>query len=372
LRVLHVQKVKGVGGSERHLLSLLPSLRRAGIDAGIVVIASEQAQRFIEPMRLGGVPVQVVSARGSPFSPALLRDLTKLVDHYHPAIVHTHLIHADLHGLAVARRRRVRAVSSIHSAHTFYRREPYRSAMRIAQGFATRTIAISRFAGDYVVDAGVVRAERLRVVPYGIDVSGWLLAPKEREEARRGLGLRPDHVAIGVASRLIDGKGHADVIQAIARLASAVPEIRLVIAGDGPTRVLLESAARQVPGKKIRFEGFVHDVPRFMNAMDVICFPTHPSLGEGFGLAALEAMAASRPVIATSVASLPEVVVDGETGVLVPPGDVGALAAAIEGLAGDPGRRARLGAAAHDRASSTFSLEAMVERTVEVYQEALR
>jgi glycosyltransferase involved in cell wall biosynthesis len=102
-----------------------------------------------------------------------------------------------------------------------------------------------------------------------------------------------------------------------------------------------------------------------------VAFPTQPILGEGFGLAALEAMAAGRPVVATRVASLPEVVADGETGLLVPPGDPEGLADAFARLAADEGLRARLGAAAARRAADCFSLDAMVEATLAVYAETL-
>jgi glycosyltransferase involved in cell wall biosynthesis len=371
MRVLHVQKVKGIGGSERHLLSLLPALRDAGTEVAMVVIASDQAGRFVEKMQETGVPVKVLEARRSPVSPGLALDIGKAIEWYRPELVHTHLIHADVHGQVAARRAGVRAVSSIHSVERFYRREPYRSAAALAHRLAARTIAISRFAGEYMLRAGIVRSERLRVVPYGIDVEGWVLSDDEHLVARRELGVDGDDVIVGIAARLTEGKGHADAIEAVGRVSLDIPRIRLIIAGEGPLRGSLEAAAWAGPKDRVRFVGFVQDVSRFMNAVDVVCFPTRPSLGEGFGLAALEAMAAARPVVATAVASLPEVVLDGETGVLTPPGDVGALADALRRLAVDADERERMGTAGLGRAGSTFSLDAMVRRTNGVYQEAL-
>jgi glycosyltransferase involved in cell wall biosynthesis len=157
----------------------------------------------------------------------------------------------------------------------------------------------------------------------------------------------------------------------VERRSREIPQIRLMIAGEGSLREQLEAAAREVPNDRVRLVGFVQDVPRFMSAVDVVCFPTQPSLGEGFGLAALEAMASSRPVVATAVASLPEVVLDGETGLLVPAGDAGALARALGRLAVDKDERLRMGLAGRRRAGSTFSLAAMVQKTNGVYQEAL-
>ena len=122
----------------------------------------------------------------------------------------------------------------------------------------------------------------------------------------------------------------------------------------------------------MRFTGYVADMRAFMNACDVLAFPTEPSLGEGFGLAALEAMAAGRSVVATRVGSLPEVVDAGRTGLLVGPGAVEELEGALVELAENAPLRSEMGARAQQRARSVFSVEAMIERTVAVYDRALR
>jgi glycosyltransferase involved in cell wall biosynthesis len=178
-------------------------------------------------------------------------------------------------------------------------------------------------------------------------------------------------VAVGIAARLIPGKGHLVLLEAVADARRENPQLRLVVAGQGPLRAELEREAERIAPGATALIGFVEDVRAFMNACDVLAFPTQPALGEGFGLAALEAMACGRPVVATEVASLPELVSDGETGFLVDPRSVGALAAALATLAGDGELRQRLGARGQERARTTFSLERMVERTLAVYQEAI-
>jgi glycosyltransferase involved in cell wall biosynthesis len=121
----------------------------------------------------------------------------------------------------------------------------------------------------------------------------------------------------------------------------------------------------------VRFTGYLPDMRAFMNACDVLAFPTEPRLGEGFGLAALEAMASGRPVVATRVGALPEVVDDRATGLVVSPGAVGELSGALIALARDERLRTELGTRAQRRASRVFSVEAMVERTLAVYGRAL-
>jgi glycosyltransferase involved in cell wall biosynthesis len=182
----------------------------------------------------------------------------------------------------------------------------------------------------------------------------------------------PGDFALGIASRLVAGKGHDVLIPAFARASAELGTIKLLVAGDGPERGRLERMADRccAPGT-VRFVGFVSDIGPFMQACDALAFPTLAELSEGFGLAALEAMAAGRPVIASAVGSLPEVVDDGVTGVLVPPSSVDALGTAIVGLARDPVLRERLGANGATRARKDFPLEKMVRATIDVYEGAL-
>jgi len=370
MKVLHVQKTAGIGGSERHLLSLLPALAGEGIEVRMLIAATGEANRFAAALGARGVPPRAVRA-GPHLNPALVAAVVREVRAFRPDVVHTHLVHADVHGqLALAAGSAVR-VSSVHSTPAFYRREPFRTGARLAGRHAGAVIAISEHVSRFVEEVRLVPPERLHVVHYGIDAAGWPLAEPERRRARERLGLRPGEVAVGIAARLIPGKGHSLLLEALADARRAHPRLRLLVAGGGPLRGELErEAERRAPGATA-FVGFVEDVRAFMNACDVIAFPTQPALGEGFGLAALEAMASGRPVVATEVASLPEVV-SGETGFLVDPRSADELAAALVTLAGDAELRRRLGARGHERARTTFSLERMVERTIAVYRQALR
>jgi glycosyltransferase involved in cell wall biosynthesis len=366
LRVLHVQKVGGMGGSEQHLLTLLPALREAGLDARMLVLGTAEYSRFTEPLRAAGVPTVVVPA-GPDVNPRVIVALLRAIRGFAPDLVHTHLIHADLQGQVATGLAGVRRVSSVHGTPAFYHREPYRTAARQAGRFTRVTIAISHHVREFLQRVRITRADRIEVVPYGIDASRWPLPAAERERARSALGLAERDVAVGIAARLIPGKGHSLLLEAYRAAAPRCPRLRLVVAGDGPLRERLEREADQT----VRFTGYLSDMRGFMNACDVLAFPTEPALGEGFGLAALEAMASARPVVATRVASLPEVVSARQTGILVRPGAADELASALVELTEDERLRHELGARAHQRARAVFSVEAMVERTVAVYERAL-
>ena len=372
MRVLHIQKATGVSGSERHLLALLPRLQQEGVDVKALVLISGEGARFADALRRLHVNV-VVQPAGPDVDPMATIRLVREIRRFRPDLVHTHLIHADLYGQVAARLTGVPGVSSVHSAHTFYRRQPYRSAASVAGHLARRTIAISHYVSELLVNAGIVPQDRVRMVHYGLDSQAWTSDPEVRSEARRRMGLGGSEVTIGIASRLIRNKGHESLLEAVAALRGRGTPVRLLVAGDGPLRAELEalSSARGLTGA-VQFLGFLANVRSFMVACDIIAFPTQPELGEGFGLAALEAMALGRPVVATRVASLPELVAHDKSGLLVEAGDPAALAGALEQLALDAPLRDRLGAGGRQRATKMFSLDEMAERTVAVYDEALR
>jgi glycosyltransferase involved in cell wall biosynthesis len=367
MRVLHLQKASGVAGSERHLLALLPALAAQGIDVRMGVLAADNGFSFVRCLDRLGIPTSVVPA-GPRWNPRLLRWLVGETRRFSPSVVHTHLVHADLYGQPAARICGVPGVSTMHGPSAFYRREPYRSLRRVAGHLASRTIVISEHLGRFAAELGLARPGRIEVIHYGVDPEPWALPAEARRRARLATGLSEDELAVGIAARLIPGKGHDVLLEAVRQTAAVVPRLRLLVAGDGPLRAELEDAARTTcPPGTVRFLGYVTDMPAFMSSCDVVVVPTSPELGEGFGLAALEAMAAGRPVVASRVASLPEIVLDGETGLLFPPGSAAGLAQALVTLA-DPVLRDRLGAAGAARARTRFDLGEMVSRTVAVYK----
>jgi glycosyltransferase involved in cell wall biosynthesis len=367
VRVLHVQKARGVGGSERHLLDLLAGLPSQRVDPRMLVLRASGAERFTAALQRRGIDHAEVEA-GPDVNPALVARIRREIGAADADLVHTHLVHADLHGQLAARIARVPAVASMHSVHVFFTRRPFRTAEHLALGSARRVIAISEHVAAFLERYRLAARDRIRVVPYGIDADAWMSTDDERRAARERLGLDDDTFAVGTTSRLVPGKGHALAFDAVRRSHEKDPRVTLLAAGEGPLATSFEALARS-SGGAIRMLGYVEDVRTFVAACDAVVIPTEASLGEGFGLAALEAMAAGRPVVVSRAGSLPEVVGDG--GLVVPSGDAGALADAILLLAGDVAERIRLGTAGGVRARERYPLDAMVRATAEVYSEAL-
>jgi glycosyltransferase involved in cell wall biosynthesis len=351
MRVVHVQKVSGVSGSEAHLLSALPLLRDRGWDVRMLMLheGEEGAREFARRLH---APVEEVRMRRD-LDPLAFAAVLRRLRALRPLIVHTHLVHGDVYGLpAAALLRTPLRVSTKHGFNEFRARPGFARADRAVARLAHVNVAISGGLARYLGEVEGFDADRFEIVHYGIEAKDeW--TPYEGDEPRL--------LCLG---RLIPIKGHAILLEALARARAEVPELALDIAGTGP----LEQELRASAGEGVRFLGHVS---RPAGAIEGALAVVVPSLGEGFGMVALEAMERGRAVVASAVGGLPELVVDGETGLLVPPGDADALAAALVEVARSPERARALGAAGRARAVAEFSAERSADRIDALYREAL-
>ena len=347
--ILHVQKVSGISGSEAHLLSLLPGLRERGLDARFVMLHEGEpgAAEFASALAERQVPLQQIRMRADVDPLAFVR-LLALLRRQRPQLVHTHLFHADVYGLAAAALARVPLrASTKHGFNEFRARASFAALDRAVFRLAHLHIAISRGLARYLAETEGLPEERFEVVHYGI-------APGPEPPGEDGA---PSLLCI---ARLVPIKGHETLFEAFRRARAEVPELTLDVAGEGP----LESELRAAAPEGVRFLGRVSPPQEAIERHAVVVVP---SLGEGFGMAALEAQERGRSVIASAVGGLPEIVADGETGLIVPPGEPGPLAEAIVRLARDPELRWRLGAAGRARALAEFSAVRCAERTAALY-----
>jgi glycosyltransferase involved in cell wall biosynthesis len=365
MRVVHVSKVKGIAGSEGHLLRLLPALRQRGVDARMVVLVdwARGDGGFADAMRDRGIDTDVVRILRH-VDPLVAMTLARRLLALAPDIVHTHLVHADLYGLWAARLAGVRhSVSSSHNIDAFRRTAAFKRLMRHVALRPDRVVAISDAVAAFVKDAAGARPARVVTINYGLEPDG--PAPLAREEARRRLGLCGDGPIVGVTARLVAQKGVDLLLDAFGAVAAAVPDTRLCVVGDGPLRDALErQAGRLGLAGRVRFTGWLAHAGALMPACDLMVVP---SRFEGFGLVALEAMAARRPIVAARVDALAEIVADGTTGRLVPAGDAPALAAAVIELLRDPARARSMGEAGYARLVERFSVGRMADQTLAVY-----
>jgi glycosyltransferase involved in cell wall biosynthesis len=361
MRVVHIHRISAIGGSERHLLALLPALRAHGAEPSFVGLddPSGAPEPFYAALEQAGIPFARVPSSHD-LDPRLPFRIARSARPFRPELLHTHLVHADVHGVAASVLLRVPLVSTKHNDDPF-RAGPFRYVERLLARRARRIVTITESLARFNVDrVGIPRA-KLTVVHYGLDEIPAAWGPNPPLEVPDGARVL---LALG---RLVPQKGLDVAVKALPAIRASHPRAVLLIAGDGPEREALEKHARELGVADALFlPGRAGNVAELLERAELL---VHPSRWEGFGLVLLEAMLAARPIVATRVSSIPEIVVDGETGVLVPPDDAQALAEAAIRVLDDPGS---LGAAGRARALERFSADVMARRTAEVYSAAIR
>lgn len=342
VRVTHVHRIGGIGGSERHLLTLLPALAGRGADVRFAGLDMPGAGPFYEELERAGIPF---ARTRRPW------ELARAIRSSDADLVHTHLVHADVYGALTPG---APVVSSKHNPDPF-RAGVWRYAERALSRRARRVIAISDAVRRFSVEVVGLPAGKVELVHYGLD------ALPEPWGANPPLAIADGSPLLLCVARLAPQKGVDTAIRALPKVADAT----LLVLGEGPERAALENLARELGvAGRVLMPGRVGDVAALYRRADVV---VHPARWEGFGLAMLEGMLAGKPVVAARAGSAPELVVDGVTGALFPPDDVDALAAAVLRALDDAGT---LGEAGRGRARAEFSVEQMTSRTIAVYERA--
>jgi glycosyltransferase involved in cell wall biosynthesis len=358
-KVIHLQKVAGISGSEAHLLSLLPRLRSRGWDIRMMMLHENEpgAWDFARALEARGVPLDEIHLRAD-VDPAAFVRLAAYLVRMRPEILHTHLVHADAYGLLAGTAARVPLRFSTKHGFNEFREAPYFGlADRAVASLAHVHIAISRGLARYLEDVEGFDDESFEIVHYGIDPDG---------EPKPYTDTVPRLLCVG---RLIPIKGHLVLLRAFAQAKAELPDLQLDIAGRGPLEPALKALARELGVvDSVRFLGQVSPIQAAIEQSAVVVVP---SMGEGFGMVALEAMERARPVIAASIGGLGELVRDGETGVLVPAGEAEPLRAAIVRVAGNLELARTMGEAGRRRALTRFLQQFCTDRTELLYEGAL-
>jgi glycosyltransferase involved in cell wall biosynthesis len=369
IRVLQVITSLDRGGAENHLLALSTHADRTAFEFEIALLRGDG--ELVPVFRQAGIPVHVVKAR-SRFDPFAVARLVKLLKHGNYDIVHSHLFRADIFaGLAVAQlgEHAPLLVSTRHNDDRFFLNPFVGIAHYVISARQDLIIAISDHIARFTVTRGVRHPARVRRVYHGIEPTVTEALERDGQRIRAELGLGPADFLVGNVGRLAPQKGQRHLIAAMPLLLERVPRAHLVIAGDGDLKEYLREVSVEVGvAERVHVLGPRRDVPALMHALDVFAMP---SIWEGFGLVLLEAMAAGRPIVASRVATIPEVVVDGSTGVLVPAGDPAALAEALVSLAEVPDLARAYGQAGRERLRTHFSIDKMVGDTALLYRELL-
>jgi glycosyltransferase involved in cell wall biosynthesis len=366
VKALHLIKATGIAGAETHLLSLLPALRGQDVECGVVLMEDPQKPQrsFRERLEQSGIPVATLPIRWH-LDPALPANLDAVLRKAPFDILHAHLPHGEVYGeIAMRAFPSRRFVVSRHNDDRFRRWLPMRPVFAPSLRRADRIIAISQSLRRFLIEVEKAAAEKVEVIPYGLDAESF---SREGHPGafRAEIGAR-ENPLVGFIGRLTGQKGVDVLLRAFALVERHHPTVKLILAGEGPDRPALARLAKSLGLRRVMFLGWREDAADIMADIDLLVVP---SRWEGFGLVALEAMAMGKPVVASNVSALPEIVAHAETGLLVSPGDAAELAEAMMAILSDTKRAAEMGRAARERVLKEFPVERMARRMSGLYKQ---
>ncbi len=359
----------GYGGGERYLELLFEKLDRTQFAPHLIC---PEPGPFVGKMAANGIPTDVVHLAPL-FNPFALMRLMWVLKRNNVMILQTHGARANVYGRLAAWLAGVPCVvSTVHNSIRDYdvslmKRWIYGSLLRLTLPLADRIICVSDALTRDVLTDCPVAAPLTSTIWNGVD-SHWFTASGNRDKVRKEWCVDEGPVLLTVA-RLTKEKGHQFLIEALPGLLAEWPSLVCLFVGDGGSREVLRDLAREKGIEQAcRFVGARNDVVDWYAAADVVVLP---SLSEGFPFVILEALAMSRPVVATAVNGVPEIIEDGKSGLLVPPRNPQALEAAIRTMLRDPYLAARLGKAGQQEVAARFTAGKMVQDTVRVIEEAM-
>jgi len=381
IRVLRIIGRLNVGGPSIHVVNLA-----AGLDPDrfehLLVIGRESRDegsmldyalsRNVWPHRIEEI---VTTFSLAPRDAIALKRLVSLIRLYRPHIVHTHTAKAGLLGRVAARLAGVPIVVHTfhgHVLHGYFGPLPswgLRQLERTLAWFTDRLVTVSQQVKKDLIDYGVASDERISVIPLGLDLEPFLNAPIHRGQFRQDIGLRGEDKLVGIVGRIFPIKNHALFLESAARIAARDPATRFVIVGDGNLRSGLEQQSRQLGIKdRVLFTGWRADLARIYADLDVLVVSSN---NEGTPVSAIEAMAASCPVVATRVGGVPDLITDGVNGRLVPAKDAEAIADAVIDLLGHREAAKNIGLNAMTSARERFDLKRLIKDVDHLYRELL-
>ena len=367
MKILHLTTHLNLGGISKYILSVGEPLRSKGHELYLASSGGEMEAEFSAAgFRIKTLPIRTKSE----LSPKIYWALPALIRWIREEKID--LIHAHTRITQVMSQwlQWITGIPFMTTCHGFYKS---RLGRRILPAWGKEVVAISEPVGTHLRDSFHVPPDRIRIVYNGVDLRAFVNQFFEHRpgDVRKEYNIPERAFVAGSTSRLVPDKGHEYLIRALKKLEFEMPDMHVIIVGDGRHRKALEALSRELKvDRRIHFTGNLRDVSRPLAAMDIFVLPA--TWREGFGLSIVEAMACQKPVIVTNIWALNTLIQNQVNGVLVEPRSVEELAGAIRRFFEDAGFRDRIGQAGRAAAEERFSLHRMVEELEDVYEEVLR
>jgi L-malate glycosyltransferase len=366
--VAHCIETVHAGGVEQTRLTLAQGLDPARYDQ--MVICTQAMGALPAQFEAAGCRVEVVGTFQSRIDRSVIAAAKRKLEAFRPHIVHGAVFEGVVTAVIAGRLARVPVVIGEETADPDGRRWTGHNFLKLLALFTDGMIGVSPFVRDYLVQKLHIPARKVVLVNNGV-VEPPPADPEQVARIRREHQLDAHHFVLGTVSRLFDQqKRVSDALRAMQQLRARLPEARLLIVGEGTDREALRRLAVELGVEDlVRFAGYQSDTRPFFEAMDLF---VHPAASEAFGLVLVEAMFARRPILATRVGGIPDVVAEGETALLVEPYQPDKLADAIVELTNDPERRTRMGEAGLRRARAMFGQDRYVREIDALYTSLLK
>lgn len=383
MRVLHIITRMIIGGAQENtLFNCLDLVRDFGDEVCLLTgVETGPEGDLLSKGRAGGLQIKYVPNLIRSIHPwkdwQALKDIRRAIGEFQPDVVHTHSAKGGLLGRRAAYLERVPAI--VHTVHgapfhpyqSWPARKLFQSCERAAARWCDKLISVADAMTDLMVEANVTSRDRFVTIYSGMNVEPFLSSRDQRDATRATLGIAPDQIVVGKIARLFKLKGHDDLIDAAASVVAAQPKVRFLFVGDGILRGSLKAKIDQLGLQDhFIFAGLVppSEVPRLIGAMDML---VHTSYREGLARALPQALISGIPAISYDVDGAREVVIDDQTGYLVPAGGTRMLSQRITQLANSRELCERLGRAGQLRCTEQFRHQSMTRAIRELYLQLL-
>lgn len=365
IKILQLVNGFAIGGAEGKLLDLVKHVNRDRFE--IIVCSVGQGGPLQGEFEKLGIKV-VIFQKKFAFDFSLILKVKRLIEEEGIDIIQTTLLYADLIGAIAARLANVPSVISWEtvshgSFDTLRTKQRHKMAYRFAMRYVKKIVAVSDETRDSIIMYRKIDSEKIQTIHYGVNLNKFQKISSNGK--RQEIGISEDAKVIGVVARIEEVKGHRYLIEAAQEIVKKIPSVYFIFIGDGSLRTELENRVEELGlTSHFKFLGFRKDVHELLNSIDVFVLP---SISEGLPNVILEAMASEKPVVASAVGGIPEAVIDGETGYLVPEKNTVALQEAITKLLEDKVSLTEMGKNARRRVEEEFSLQKEISEFEKLY-----
>lgn len=366
-----------------NILHIIPNLTVGGVENQLSIVLKNYDKRIFSPyvcclsgqgeigkeIESNGIKVVYLNKLKHQFDWSIIRDIYRLIRRWDIKIVRTHQYHANLYGrIAAFMAKAPCIISSIHNVYTIDKKIHRRLINKYLTAFTDKVVAVSNAVKKDILEYDKIPEDKIIVIYNGVEIERFLRG--KNKDIRAELKLNSDTPLIGTVGRLTIQKGHKFLIEAIAKLKKDFPNITLLIVGDGPLRQELKDYAETLRiGKNVMFLGVRRDIPEILSTIDIFVLS---SLWEGLCNSLIEAMAAEKPVIATDIPAVREIISSEKMGILIPPKNSEAITDAISLLLKNKSIAQNLCKSAKERVLSIFTIDKTVSCYSNLFIEILK